>query len=260
MQLTCRATRWHYLSTAALLSLLLNGALATQLYRLAAAAPAAPLVSLEEIDADQLNPPHPLLNQTLLPTSERAITAQQLKLRLWTSYPRSSDHYWQADYRPLPARWLAHRRSWLAASRTELLELFGPTAVYEPLFSEFFFPLRELLPYLPSAAQQRVHDHITQQLNDHRQTHALLRSSALLALLTPPQRFEHQLRHSATAERLRSSNVALSEEQFRALLPAAERYRQLPTAAQLAALQQTLETLLEPAVAQQLLEQLRDQP
>ncbi len=257
MQLTCRATRWHYLCAAALLSLLLNAALAAQLYRLAAAAPTAALVPLEEVSANQLNPPHPLLNQTLLPTSERAITAQQLKLRLWSSYPRSSDNYWQADYRPLPARWLAHRRAWLAASRTELLELFGPTAVYEPLFSEFFFPLRELLPFLPSAAQQRVHDRLTEQLAADPDWLTALHGAEIEGLLTPPQQFEYQLRHSAAAKLLRSSGVALDEPLFRALLLPAQSYLTLPSAAQLAALKQAAAAQLHDADAVRLIEALR---
>jgi len=257
MNLTCRANRLHCVAAVAALSLLVNAVLGSQLYRLTSAAPTAVEVSLEQVNAGQLSPPHPLLNQTLLPTSERAITAQQLKLRLWSSYPRSSDHYWLAGYQPLPARWLAHRRAWLAASRTELLELFGPTAVYEPLFSEFFFPLRELLPFLPSGAQQRVHDRLTEQLAADPQWLAALHGAAVEKLLTPPQWFEYQLRHSAAAQLLRSSGVALDEPQFRALLLPAQSYQNLRSAAQLAALQQASAEQLNDATAGRLIEALQ---
>jgi hypothetical protein len=260
--------RLPIIAVLALLSVALNLLFGYQLYRIGSAAPAVDSApALHTVTAAQLDPAHPLLGQTLQSTSERAIIAQQLKLQLWSGYPRSSDYYWRADYSPLPSTWLQHRRNWLAQSRQQLLQLFGATAVYEPLFSEFFFPLRELLPFLSSDAHARLFSDAGQTVPRPLSVEQAFLHSAhyvdsqrLAELLSPPELFEYGLRYSATAQRLRGSGVALDEQTFREIFDRARRYHQRPNAARLAALQQILEALLEPAVAQQLLEQLRAQP
>lgn len=250
----------------ALLSLCINLLLGFQLYRITSAAP-NPLqaISLGEVTADQLNPPHPLLGQTLQPTSERAIIAQQLKLRLWSSYPRSSYHYWQSGYNPVPDTWLEHRRQWLLACRAKLLQLFGPTAVYEPLFSEFFFPLRELMPFLSSEAQARIYAEGYRPKETHTNQATVSLTDAFLSaanypqperltkLLNPPELYEFDLRYSTTAQRMRHSGVALDEEQFREIFYRARRYAQQPSANHLQQLYTVLHEQLEQPDAKHLL-------
>ncbi len=258
----------YYLLFIALL-LAGNGLLGYCLYQVTSAAPSLPTASImSQVTPQQLNPAHPLLGETLQPTSERAILAQQLKLRLWSGYTPTSDSYWQADYTPLSKQWLEHRRRWLLNSRTELLQLFGPSAVYEPLFSDFFFPLRELLPFLSSAAQARlyaasIYTQATQKWPDtktERENYyhfaALSKGLNLSGGLNPPEQFEFALRYSPTAQLLRSSGIALQEEQFRTLLSRAMAYKKRPTTARLEQLREILLELPKTDQRQQLMARL----
>ncbi|MFW2422392.1 MAG: hypothetical protein ACN4EJ_07240 [Porticoccaceae bacterium] len=263
----------HFLHRFTLLFIALllagNGVLGYSLYQVTSAAPPLPTASiLSQVTPQQLNPAHPLLGETLQPTSERAILAQQLKLRLWSSYSVTSDNYWHADYTPLSKQWLEHRRRWLLNSRTELLQLFGPSAVYEPLFSDFFFPLRELLPFLSSAAQARLYaasayTQATQKWPDaktERENYyhfaGLSKGLNLSGGLNPPEQFEFALRYSPTAQLLRSSGIALQEESFRTLLSRAIAYKKSPNPEHREQLREVLLKLPKSADRQQLIANL----
>lgn len=273
LDMTMYTSSVHFLHRFTLLFIALllagNGVLGYSLYQVTSAAPPLPTASiLSQVTPQQLNPDHPLLDETLQPTSGRAILAQQLKLRLWSSYSITSDNYWHADYTPLSKVWLEHRRRWLLDSRTELLQLFGPSAVYEPLFSEFFFPLRELLPFLSSAAQARLYTASadiqesqswpkakTAQENYHHFA-GLSRGLNLKGGLNPPEQFEFALRYSPTAQLLRSSGIALQEEPFRTLLSRAIAYKKSPTPEHREQLREVLLKLPKSADRQQLIANL----
>ncbi|HKI74824.1 MAG TPA: hypothetical protein VJ998_09275 [Pseudomonadales bacterium] len=120
--------------------------------------------------------------------------------------------------------------AWQQDERQQLLNVFGPSIVNDPLFADLFKPLNKDLPFLSSDKQIALYE--LQQRNDPRNMRAgfttregiadFRRSrqqeqASIQQLLTPDEYLEYQLRESPTARMMRqtSDDFDYTEQEFR---------------------------------------------
>jgi hypothetical protein len=150
---------------------------------------------------------------------------------LQARYAEASAHstaltFWQAE--PMPPDALTFSRH----VRSGLIAIFGDAAQSDPLFQEYFQPLRRQLPFLSPAKQVAVaealsagrteSERLARELEMTEQPLAMAKAAektdgAIRNLLTPEEYSEYSVRMSALAEAIRRLNLGLNEQEFRAL-------------------------------------------